>query len=196
MYEHRGHGPRRDHTAANRPTHLLEPAGMVHEPLPWWEKAPLFFVVAAQVLVVYRWYTQRPVPAVVEIGFGICAALALDLVVVSTTMGRRAGRSSFWSWLTPFAAMVFSALVALDAYGAVQLQAWLHAAYPVVAFIYAQHLARPRQHTATVPPPTASELTTQVNIRRCPDPDLPHDAADPVSVLPDHAATSHDAASL
>lgn len=119
-----------------------------NDTLRWWEKVPLALLMAAQALVVFRWYAGEGLPSTVQSAmpwittlFAIAAAIALDLVVVTTTMGRREGRESIYGMLTAASAAAFSAMVALDVYGVFPFGAWLHAAYPIVTFIYAQHLA-------------------------------------------------------
>lgn len=118
------------------------------EKLHLWEKVPLALLMAAQALVVFRWYAGDGLPALVQQAmpwvttlFAVAAAVALDLVVVTTTMGRRKGRESIYGMLTAASAAVFSALVALDVYGVFPFGAWLHAAFPITTFVYAQHLA-------------------------------------------------------
>jgi hypothetical protein len=124
--------------------------------LSWHEKLPLALLMAAQALVIFRWYTFGALPMAV-VGMlpyattlvGIAAALALDVAVVTTAMARRAGRRSIWGALTTASAMAFSSLVALDVYDVFPFGAWLHAAFPVVTFFYAQHLAAsmPAKHS-------------------------------------------------
>jgi MFS family permease len=80
-------------------------------------------------------------------------------------MGRRQGRSSGWSWATSLGAFACSALIALDRYG----WAWrscLHIAFPLVVFLYSQHLAVARKVAAPVVPelpltPTAPVVSSK-----------------------------------
>jgi predicted DNA-binding protein (UPF0251 family) len=113
------------------------------------EKAALVLSMMGQILSIFLWYVGRDadlsvaLPAL-KVVFGIAGAIALDLVVVTTTMGRRAGRQSWWGALTIVAAAVFSAAIALDAAGGPTLGAWNHISYPVVIVLFAQHLAAPK----------------------------------------------------
>jgi hypothetical protein len=66
-------------------------------------------------------------------------------------MGRREGRESIYGMLTAASAATFSALVALDIYGVFPFGAWLHAAFPVTTFVYAQHLAVRHQDVPSEP---------------------------------------------
>lgn len=117
--------------------------------LTWREKWPMYMAVAAQSWVVFQWYADGQLPpAILELFpffnfvFAVAAAIAFDAVIVMTTMGRREGRNSRWSWASISAAAIFSALVALDVYGKLGEHGdWLHAAYPIVTFLVAQHLA-------------------------------------------------------
>lgn len=117
--------------------------------LTTWEKAALVLSMMGQILSIFLWYVGRDADLSVampwlKVGFGIAGAIALDLVVVTTTMGRRAGRQSWWGALTILAAAVFSAAIALDAAGGPTLGAWNHISYPVVIVLFAQHLAAPK----------------------------------------------------
>lgn len=117
--------------------------------LSGWEKAALVLSMMGQILSIFLWYVGRDadlsvaLPAL-KVVFGIAGAVALDLVVVTTTMGRRGGRQSRWGALTIVAAAVFSAAIALDAAGGPTLGAWNHISYPVVIVLFAQHLAAPK----------------------------------------------------
>lgn len=126
------------------------------EKLSWHEKLPLALLMAAQALVIFNWYAAGSLPtSVVSLlpyattAIALAASVALDLAVVTTAMARRAGRRSIWGALTTGAAMAFSSLVALDVYGVFPFGAWLHAAFPIVTFFYAQHLAAsmPTRHS-------------------------------------------------
>lgn len=124
--------------------------------LKWWEEIPLGLALGAQSYVVGLWYfasihgASDQVDLIVAIGAG----LALDLIVVTTVMGRRQGRSSGWSWLTSLGAFGCSALIAIDRYGW-EWHSLLHVAFPLVVFLYSQHLATPRRVGA----PQASQGT-------------------------------------
>jgi len=115
---------------------------MNEDRLSLWEKIPLALALAAQSYVVGLWYfaSIKGPHWILDLAVAIAAGLALDLIVVTTVMGRRAGRSSAWSWATAFGAFGCSALIAMDRYG----WAWrstLHIAFPLVVFLYSQHLA-------------------------------------------------------
>lgn len=113
--------------------------------LPWKEKAPLGLALLAQSYVVGLWYfhTASGPHWIADLVVAVAAGLSLDLIVVTTVMGRRAGRSSAWSWLTSLGAFVCSALIALDRYGW-EPRNLLHVAFPLVVFLYSQHLASAR----------------------------------------------------
>lgn len=82
----------------------------------------------------------------VAIGVGFAAGLALDYVVVTTTMGRRRGRSSVWSWLTMVAASSFAAAIGYELYSPTDtFGPGLHMAYAVVVFLFSAHLAGGRK---------------------------------------------------
>ena len=87
--------------------------------LRWWEEIPLGLALLAQSYVVGLWYyaSIKGAGPEVDLAVAIAAGLALDLIVVTTVMGRRAGRSSGWSWATSFGAFGCSSLIALDRYG-------------------------------------------------------------------------------
>lgn len=119
--------------------------------LHWYEKTAVGLGMAAQSLVVTRWYLDGVAPAsVVEVlvwvtvVVAVLAGLAFDAVVVVTTMGRREGRQSWWGIATAAAAAVFSAAVALHMYGGPSAGPWLHVGYPVITFLFVQHLAAPK----------------------------------------------------
>ena len=121
--------------------------------LAWWEEIPLALALLAQSYVVGLWYyaSIKGADPAVDLVVAIGAGLALDLIVVTTVMGRRQGRSSGWSWLTSLGAFGCSALIAIDRYG----WAWhslLHVAFPLVVFLYSQHLASPRKTALGVLP--------------------------------------------
>lgn len=121
------------------------------------EKAAIYLAMLSSSLQVAIWYlldlpAEIAPPAWVltvlqylAIGIAIAAGLSLDYVVVTTTMGRRRGRSSVWSWLTMIAATGFAAMIAYDLYtpGSV-FGALPHIAYPVVVFLFGAHLASGR----------------------------------------------------
>jgi uncharacterized membrane protein len=139
---------------------------MTDDKLTWWEEAPLVLLVGAQVLIVFEWYTGFTVWPFVTAIFGVVAAGALDAAVVASTRGRRLGRRSIWGWLTAASAALFSALVSLNHYNVLGAwgEGWLHAAYPVVSFIYAQHLAQSRasREQANSAPEQAAHTTVNV----------------------------------
>lgn len=110
--------------------------------LRWWEEIPLALALLAQSYVVGLWYFASIQGAAwqVDLVVAVAAGLALDLIVVTTVMGRRAGRSSGWSWATSLGAFGCSALIALDRYGW-EWRSGLHIAFPLVVFLYSQHLA-------------------------------------------------------
>lgn len=120
--------------------------------LHWYEKTAVGLGMAAQSLVVTRWYLDGVAPASVvdvlvwvTVVVAVLAGLAFDAVVVVTTMGRREGRQSWWGIATAGAAAVFSAAVALHMYGGPSAGPWLHVGYPVITFLFVQHLAAPRK---------------------------------------------------
>lgn len=120
--------------------------------LHWWEDIPLALALVAQSYVVGLWYYASIHGANdwVDLLVAIGAGLALDLIVVTTVMGRRAGRSSGWSWATSLGAFVCSSLIALDRYGW-EWRSGLHIAFPLVVFLYSQHLATPRKRLDVAP---------------------------------------------
>lgn len=135
--------------------------------LAWWEEIPLGLALLAQSYVVGLWYYRSISGAAwwADLLVAIGAGLALDLIVVTTVMGRRAGRSSGWSWATSLGAFGCSALIALDRYGW-EWRSGLHVAFPLVVFLYSQHLATPRRATPAVasqeaPGATETSKTTQ-----------------------------------
>ena len=117
---------------------------MTHDRLKWWEEIPLGLALLAQSYVVGLWYfaSIRGAAWWLDLGVAIGAGLALDLIVVTTVMGRRQGRSSGWSWATSLGAFFCSSLIALDRYGW-EWRSGLHIAFPLVVFLYSQHLAVP-----------------------------------------------------
>lgn len=119
---------------------------MHNDRLAWWEEIPLGLALLAQSYVVGLWYYSSISGTAwyIDLGVAILAGLALDLIVVTTVMGRRAGRSSGWSWATSLGAFGCSALIALDRYGW-EWRSGLHIAFPLVVFLYSQHLATPRK---------------------------------------------------
>ena len=113
--------------------------------LAWWEKVPLALAATAQSTVVAVWYYRY-----IDLGFwwmnlaiAVIAGLALDAIVVTTIMGRRMGRDSAWSMAASCGAFLCSALIAVDSYST--WLAWgrplLHVSYPLMVFLYSQHLA-------------------------------------------------------
>lgn len=118
----------------------------MNDRLAWWEEIPLGLALLAQSYVVGLWYYASIDGADwwVDLAIAVGAGLALDLIVVTTVMGRRAGRSSGWSWATSLGAFGCSALIALDRYGW-EWRSGLHIAFPLVVFLYSQHLATPRK---------------------------------------------------
>lgn len=125
---------------------------MEQDRLHWWEDIPLALALVAQSYVVGLWYYASIHGASdwVDLLVAIGAGLALDLIVVTTVMGRRAGRSSGWSWATSLGAFVCSSLIALDRYGW-EWRSGLHIAFPLVVFLYSQHLATPRKRPDLAP---------------------------------------------
>lgn len=119
---------------------------MNEDRLAWWEDIPLGLALVAQSYVVGLWYyaSIKGAGPWVDLLVAIGAGLALDLIVVTTVMGRRAGRSSGWSWATSLGAFLCSSLIALDRYGW-EWRSGLHIAFPLVVFLYSQHLATPRK---------------------------------------------------
>lgn len=117
---------------------------MKHDRLAWWEEIPLGLALLAQSYVVGLWYYASISGAhwALDLIVAVGAGLALDLIVVTTVMGRRQGRSSGWSWATSLGAFVCSSLIALDRYGW-EWRSGLHVAFPLVVFLYSQHLAIP-----------------------------------------------------
>lgn len=124
---------------------------MNEDRLKWWEDIPLGLALVAQSYVVGLWYyaSISGASAWLDLFVAIGAGLALDLIVVTTVMGRRAGRSSGWSWATSLGAFLCSSLIALDRYGW-EWRSGLHIAFPLVVFLYSQHLATPRRVLAAV----------------------------------------------
>jgi len=137
--------------------------------LAWWEDIPLGLALLAQSYVVGLWYYASISGAAwqADLFVAIGAGLSLDLIVVTTVMGRRQGRSSGWSWATSFGAFCCSSLIALDRYGW-EWRSLLHVAFPLVVFLYSQHLATPRRtalETATRPPERDETLDQAVEDR-------------------------------
>lgn len=136
--------------------------------LEWSEKVPLGLALAAQSYVLFNWYlaTVDGIGYYVDFVVAIAAGIALDLIVVTTTMGRREGRESKWSHAAAFGAFFCSALIALKVYGAATWlpEGWLHIAFPLEVWLYSQHLATPRKQTANEQASIATSLA----------PSLPH----------------------
>lgn len=130
--------------------------------LKWWEEIPLGLALLAQSYVIGLWYFASVSGADwwVDLLVAVGAGLALDLIVVTTVMGRRQGRSSGWSWATSFGAFLCSALIAMDRYGW-EWRSLLHVAFPLVVFLYSQHLATPRKIALAVPA-TVTSVETQL----------------------------------
>lgn len=139
---------------------------MHNDRLAWWEEIPLGLALLAQSYVVGLWYYASIAGAAwwVDLIVAILAGLALDLIVVTTVMGRRAGRSSLWSWLTALGAFGCSALIALDRYGW-EWRSGLHIAFPLVVFLYSQHLATPRKRSVSAQTETATEALAALQER-------------------------------
>lgn len=127
--------------------------------LRWWEEIPLGLALVAQSYVVGLWYfaSINGAGPWVDLVVAVGAGLALDLIVVTTVMGRRAGRSSGWSWATSLGAFVCSSLIALDRYGW-EWRSGLHIAFPLVVFLYSQHLATPRKRASARPVQAVDEI--------------------------------------
>jgi Meiotically Up-regulated Gene 113 (MUG113) protein len=138
---------------------------MVSDRLRWWEDIPLGLALVAQSYVVGLWYyaSINGASAWVDLAVAIGAGLALDLIVVTTVMGRRQGRSSGWSWATSFGAFLCSSLIALDRYGW-EARSLLHVAFPLVVFLYSQHLATPQKVVTEerLPESISPEIPVQV----------------------------------
>lgn len=123
-----------------------------HDQLTRGERLALSMLVAGQVLSIFTWYLGAADVAAtigglmpwIRLLFAIVASAALDLVVVTTTTGRRDGRRSPWSWAAILAAAVFSSAIALDVAGGPSLGPWLHVCYAINIFLFAQHVAHPR----------------------------------------------------
>lgn len=117
--------------------------------LGWNEKIPLALALIAQSYVIFNWYFKSVNGIHINVDFlvAIAAGVALDLIVVTTTMGRRQGRESRWSHATAFGAFMCSALIALNVYGAIPWipEGWLHIAFPLEVWLYCQHLATPKR---------------------------------------------------
>jgi hypothetical protein len=133
------------------------PLAAENDKLELWEELPLGLALIAQSYVVGLWYFASVSGASKEIDLfvAIGAGLALDLIVVTTVMGRRAGRSSGWSWATSLGAFGCSALIAMDRYGW-EYRSLLHVAFPLVVFLYSQHLATPRKRPLETLPERSS----------------------------------------
>lgn len=134
---------------------------IAHDRLAWWEDVPLGLALLAQSYVVGLWYYRSISGAAwwLDLLVAIAAGLALDLIVVTTVMGRRDGRSSGWSWATSFGAFACSSLIALDRYGW-EYRSALHIAFPLVVFLYSQHLATPHKpNTRRQPTPRETIVT-------------------------------------
>ncbi len=148
--------------------------------LAWWEKVPLALAATAQSTVVAFWYYRY-----IDLGnwwlnviIAVVAGLALDAIVVTTIMGRRMGRDSKWSMAASFGAFICSALIAVDSYSAwlAPIRPLLHVSYPLMVFLYSQHLASNMHASArarSVPPaqeaPVVSPYKKQVRyVRRRP----------------------------
>lgn len=120
------------------------------------EKIPLALALAAQSYVLFNWYlaTVDGIGYYVDFVVAIAAGVALDLIVVTTTMGRREGRESKWSHAAAFGAFFCSALIALKVYGAATWlpEGWLHIAFPLEVWLYSQHLAAPRRERVAKEP--------------------------------------------
>jgi hypothetical protein len=133
------------------------------------EKIPLALALAAQSYVLFNWYlaTVNGIGYVVDFVVAIAAGVALDLIVVTTTMGRREGRESKWSHAAAFGAFFCSALIALKVYGAASWlpEGWLHIAFPLEVWLYSQHLATPKR---AAQPELAQEVPTVPPVREVP----------------------------
>lgn len=131
----------------------------VHDRLRRGERLALAVLVAGQILNIFVWYLGKADLAAtvggmlpwIRLVFAVLASAALDLVVVTTTIGRRDGRRSLWGWATILAAAFFSAAIALDVAGGPSLGAWLHACYAINIFLFAQHVAHPRARPSARP---------------------------------------------
>jgi len=153
--------------------------------LAWWEKVPLALAATAQSTVVAVWYYRY-----IDLGYwwmnlaiAVIAGLALDAIVVTTIMGRRMGRDSAWSMAASCGAFLCSALIAVDSYST--WLAWgrplLHVSYPLMVFLYSQHLA------SNMPAPARATVKIEA-----PVPVKKPDGAPPVKV-PDGAPLSKTA---
>ena len=136
----------------------------MNDRLAWWEELPLGLATVAQSVVVGMWYYRS-----IDLGddrlnllVAIIAGLALDAIVVTTVMGRRVGRESGWSMGAAFGAFLCSALIAVDTYSAwlQALRPLLHVSYPLMVFLYSQHLATPRKTALGTLPKRLGALIT------------------------------------
>jgi hypothetical protein len=123
--------------------------------LAWWEKLPLALATASQSVVVGLWfyrYTDLGYDAL-NVVIGVVAGLALDAIVVTTIMGRRVGRDSAWSTSASVGALLCSALIAIDSYSdwLASARPLLHVSYPLMVFLYSQHLAGSKRAVVQVP---------------------------------------------
>lgn len=127
---------------------------MTEDKLHWWEEIPLALATIAQSVVVGMWYYKS-----IHLGedwlnimVAIIAGLALDLIVVTTVMGRRMGRDSGWSNGSAFGAFLCSALIAVDTYSTwlEWVRPLLHVSYPLMVLLYSQHLAGVRKQAPDV----------------------------------------------
>lgn len=122
--------------------------------LTFWEKFPLALAMAGQAFTLGAWYyvdTLRYVrddPSLGDIWWlprlvaltAIAAGMSLDMMVVTTAQGRREGRNSAWSELTGFVAFLCGAAIAFDVFNGP-----LHVAFPLVVYLYSQHISRGRR---------------------------------------------------
>lgn len=119
--------------------------------LKWSEKLPLALAMTGQAFTLGLWYyiealefvSTEPslkviwwLPTLVSI-VAAAAGLSLDLMVVTTAAGRRAGRDSAWSEATGFVSFACGAIIAYSAYNDP-----LHVAFPLVVWLYCQHISR------------------------------------------------------
>lgn len=135
-------------------------------PLTRRELVPIAAAVGAAGLYTLRWYIGDMLPPQLAgvynwlaIVGGVAAVVSLEGVLVSTVMSIRQHGPSRWGYAAIAVTASFSALVALDLYGAFGAQtvavppfaptetssgtAWLHAAFALSLVCYLMHLAQP-----------------------------------------------------
>lgn len=110
------------------------------------KKTPLILSVLAQAYVIFIWLAGWDKNALnsyllyLTVAFAVISAVSLDLIVVSTTFSKH---HSAWSTLTAIVALLGSVLVVIDLFYHLQWY-WLHAVFPLMVFMYSQHLREER----------------------------------------------------